>query len=72
MVESGLVKHWRMKYLSKKYYSSGSKFYGKVLRRLKLDDVESAFVIWSFGATIAFVAFMSENCVKFARKTFHF
>lgn len=70
MMETGLMEHWRMKHLSRNDHCSASFSYGTVLRKLTLEDVKSAFLIWFVGLSIAFSVFVAENVVFFAGRKF--
>lgn len=60
MMESGLMEYWRKKYLSVKNYCTGYQTYGTLLRRLTIEDIRSAFIVWFVGMTIAFITLVAE------------
>ena len=60
MLEMGLGEYWRLKYFSSKDFCGGSQSYGTSSQKLTFYDVNSAFVIWLIGASLAFAAFIIE------------
>lgn len=67
MIDTGLVEYWRVKYLSFKDYC-GSESHSAGSRRLTLNDMKGAFILWMIGATIASFAFIIENISYFIER----
>ena len=68
MIESGLTEYWRRRLWPSIEQCDPQSYQKQGPRSLKLDDIQSPFLIWAIGICSAVIVFLIENSFFILKK----